>query len=100
MNREDFFAAMELLRPNAEWAVTFENDGFKLDWKDTFQSKPTDAEIWAALPVAELQKVQKERKLAYPPIGDQLDAIWKGGTAFEEMQAKCMEVKEQHPKPD
>ena len=34
----------------------------------------------------------------YPPIGDQLDALWKGGDAQTEMLAKVMAVKTKYPK--
>lgn len=36
---------------------------------------------------------------AYPPIGDQLDALWKGGEALEAMQAQIAAVKAKYPKP-
>jgi|688.fasta_scaffold03482_31 hypothetical protein len=38
------------------------------------------------------------RRREYPDIRDQLDAIWKGGDALEEMRRKVMEVKEKYPK--
>jgi hypothetical protein len=34
----------------------------------------------------------------YPPIGDQLDALWKGGEAAAEMLAKVQAVKAKYPK--
>lgn len=40
------------------------------------------------------------RQRAYPPIGDQLDAIWKGGEAMEQMRALILTVKERYPKAD
>ena len=40
------------------------------------------------------------RRAAYPPIGDQLDAIWKGGQAQEEMKALIDAVKAKYPKPE
>lgn len=40
-----------------------------------------------------------ERRAAYPPMGDQLDALWKGGTALDEMKARVMTVKARFPKP-
>jgi hypothetical protein len=39
------------------------------------------------------------RRKDYPDIGDQLDALWKGGTALEEMARKVAAVKEKYPKP-
>jgi len=41
----------------------------------------------------------KEKRLAeYPPIGDQLDALWKGGDFAVEMLAKVQAVKVKYPK--
>jgi hypothetical protein len=42
--------------------------------------------------------VAEKRRWEYPPIGDQLDALWKGGDALAEMQARIMAVKEKYPK--
>jgi hypothetical protein len=39
-----------------------------------------------------------KRQAEYPAIGDQLDAIWKGGDAQTEMLAKVMAVKAKYPK--
>lgn len=38
------------------------------------------------------------RRLAYPPIGDQLDALWKGGDAAAEMLARIQSIKTAYPK--
>jgi len=41
----------------------------------------------------------KAKRLAeYPSIGDQLDALWKGGDAATEMMAKVQAVKAKYPK--
>lgn len=47
----------------------------------------------------ELQQYKVKRVLEYPPIGDQLDALWKGGDAAAEMLAKVQAVKAKYPKP-
>ncbi len=39
-----------------------------------------------------------KRASEYPPIGDQLDALWKGGDAAAEMLAKVQAVKTKYPK--
>jgi hypothetical protein len=39
------------------------------------------------------------RSPEYPSMGDQLDALWKGGAAAEEMAAKIQAVKDKYPKP-
>jgi hypothetical protein len=38
------------------------------------------------------------RVAEYPSIGDQLDALWKGGDAAAEMLAKVQAVKTKYPK--
>jgi len=39
-----------------------------------------------------------KRVREYPPIGDQLDALWKGGDAAAEMLAAVQAVKAKYPK--
>ena len=39
-----------------------------------------------------------KRAAEYPPIGDQLDALWKGGEAAAEMLAMVQAVKAKYPK--
>jgi hypothetical protein len=39
-----------------------------------------------------------KRAAEYPTIGDQLDALWKGGDAAAEMLAKVQAVKAKYPK--
>jgi len=43
---------------------------------------------------------KSQRAAEYPPVGDQLDALWKGGAAAEEMLATVMAVKAKYPKPE
>lgn len=40
----------------------------------------------------------EKRVAEYPSIGDQLDALWKGGDAAAEMLAKVQAVKTKYPK--
>jgi hypothetical protein len=49
---------------------------------------------------AELAKTQYQRDRAkeYPSIGDQLDALWKGGDAATSMLAQVQAVKAKYPK--
>lgn len=50
-------------------------------------------------PKAELEPDYRElRRRAYPPIADQLDALWTGGDATAEMKAKIDSVKAIYPK--
>lgn len=38
------------------------------------------------------------REDAYPPLKDQLDAMWKGGEAAQEMTALVQSIKDRYPK--
>ena len=40
------------------------------------------------------------RQIAYPSIGDQLDAIWKGGDDQAAMKVLVDKVKSDNPKPE
>tara|TARA_Y100000590_G_scaffold362009_1_gene418950 strand:+ start:511 stop:666 length:156 start_codon:yes stop_codon:yes gene_type:complete len=42
--------------------------------------------------------VQRDRKVEYPNIGDQLDALYHAGVFPEDMAAKLKAVKEKYPK--
>jgi len=46
-----------------------------------------------------LLECHRLRAAEYPPIGDQLDALWKGGDAAAEMLATVQAVKAKYPKP-
>jgi hypothetical protein len=48
---------------------------------------------------AEQEATQYKRDRKYPPIGDQLDALFHAGVFPEEMEAKLQAVKDAHPKP-
>lgn len=40
-----------------------------------------------------------KRRAEYPPLGEQLDAMWKGGDAAVAMTAKIAAIKAKYPKP-
>ncbi len=40
----------------------------------------------------------EKRRRSYPPMSDQLDALWKGGADADEMKAKVNKVKTDNPK--
>ena len=90
--------AIYSLRPNAKWVLR-DNE---LEWLDENTTAPTESEInteIARLQVEfETKEYQRLRAAEYPPIGDQLDALWKGGEAAAEMLAKVQSVKKKYPK--
>ena len=97
------YQAISSLLPGAEFSIK-DNDYDQIDWWDEVYQKPTKEEV-----EEEIKKIQKEydtkeyqrlRAPEYPPIADQLDAIWKGGDAYEIMLAKVMAIKDKYPKPE
>ena len=86
------------LRPNAEFVVR----GETVEWLDTNQTKPTDAEIDAEVKKLQAEydakAYQRSRKPEYPDIGDQLDDLFKAGAFSDDMTAKIKAVKDKYPK--
>lgn len=86
---------------NTQWAINSDCDYDTLEWHDN-SPKPTKDEL-DALWQTTLNKINENAYIAkrateYPPIGDQLDALWKGGEAAAEMLAKVQAVKSKFPK--
>jgi len=88
--------ALFSLKPNAKWTLR----GEELEWLDSEQTQPTEAEITAE--VARLQaeydnnEYQRQRAAAYPSIADQLDTIYHEG--LDAWKATILAVKEEFPK--
>ncbi len=85
--------ALQILRPGAQWVMR----GSNLEWLDVVQLRPTDKEIADTIAA---YSYREKRRREYPPLEDQLDAMWKGGTDLEEMRATVMAVKAKYPKPN
>ena len=90
--------ALVSLRPNAQWVMR----GDEIEWLDTEQTQPTDAEIDAEVirlqTEYDAQAYARSRVTEYPPIGDQLDALFKAGVFPAEMAAVIQAVKDKYPK--
>jgi hypothetical protein len=94
--------SIKTIYPDSEFAI--ENDD--LDTIRWFKNQPEIFDKQAVLSNVELIKIENQQKTyqplrrkEYPSIGDQLDALWKGGVAAEEMAAKIQAVKDKYPKP-
>ena len=94
--------ALVNLRPGSRWELigeTYED----IVWHDKENSIPSKLEVIAEVEriVAKYQadKYQRQRVSEYPPITEQLDALWKGGDAAAEMLARVQAVKAKYPKP-
>jgi hypothetical protein len=67
--------------------IAYDAIGNKVEYDKAAVQAYIDANAYIAKRVAE-----------YPSIGDQLDALWKGGDAATEMLAKVQAVKAKYPK--
>jgi hypothetical protein len=82
------------LYPTAKW--TLNGDTYEgLTWLSDDIQKPTEQEL---LTWIDPNAYKAKRAAEYPPIGDQLDALWKGGAEAEAMLAKVQAVKQKFPK--
>ena len=61
---------------------------------------PDPTEVQRMANEQEAIKYKMQRFNEYPSIGDQLDALWKGGEAAADMLAKVQAVKTKYPKPE
>ena len=90
--------ALQSLRPGAEWVVR----GTEIEWLDSTQTQPTDAEIQAEITRLEAeyeaQAYARSRAAEYPAIGDQLDALFHAGVFPAEMAAQIQAIKNKYPK--
>jgi hypothetical protein len=67
--------------------IAYDADGNEVSYDKAAVQAYVDAHAYIA-----------KRQAEYPPIGDQLDALWKGGEAAAEMLAKVQAVKSKFPK--
>lgn len=101
----DIFDACASLRPMAAFSIT--GDTYAgLEWLDTTQTQPTEAEVLAEVVRLEAEwnatEYQRLRAAEYPPMSDFADAYyWSQHGRMDLMDTyiqKCAEVKAKYPK--
>ena len=102
MTNNQIAEALVSIRPGAQWKSN--GDGYSgIIWLDTEQTIPTESELRAAITAVEAERLATEykrlRAASYPPIGDQLDALFHAGVFPAEMAVLLQAVKDQYPKP-
>ena len=96
----DITKALISLRPGAQWVLN--GDKYEgLDWLDTEQTKPTEAELIAECERLqaeyEAKQYQRDREKEYPSFADQFDLLYHGG--YDAWKAAIDAVKAKYPKP-
>lgn len=107
MDLQDFILRLPVkiinnIRPDAKWhckgGVEYDN----LIWEDDSISKPSreeyENEFNRLVDEFKSLEYQRQRVTEYPPIGDQLDALFHAGVFPPEMAEKIQEVKDKYPK--
>jgi len=89
--------ALRSLKPGAEWSL---RDDDELEWLDTEQTEPTQAEIDTEIARLDAEYVaneyQRDRASAYPTWQDQLDDIFHNG--IDGWKATIQVTKDKYPK--
>lgn len=88
---------LTLIRPGEQWALSGE-DYSGLKWLDK-TPMPTFDEITKGQTMLDGLSYQALRRVAYPSLEDQLDALWKGGQAMTDMQTQIQAIKTKYPGP-
>ena len=92
--------ALLSLRPNAKWILRNET----IEWLDTEQTQPTDAEIQAEIVRLKAEytakQYQRDRAKAYASLAEQLDMqYWDRVNGTSTWKEHIDAVKAAHPKP-
>jgi len=86
------------LCPTARWSVI----NNEIVWHDTEVSRPSveaiESERVRLQTLRDNTQYRRQRAAEYPPIGDQLDALFHAGVFPVEMAALIQAVKDRYPK--
>ena len=96
----DYTQAIRALLPSATFTINA-NDYDQINWISGVDTIPTKQELDEAyLRHREQTDYIEARRRAYPPVGDQLDALFHAGVFTGDMAAKLAAVKAANPKPE
>lgn len=89
------------LCPSARFILKNE-DLSTIEWLSEDVECPNDEEIMLVLEELKVEfsahEYRRQRQGAYPPIGDQLDDLFKAGLFSDEMAAQIQAIKNAYPK--
>jgi hypothetical protein len=94
--------ALIRLRPGCSFFIDGSNYE-DIKWMSEDMTIPSKQEVEDAIQQIKLEyerdEYKRKRKLEYPPISDQLDALFKAGVFPTDMAAKIQAIKDKYPKP-
>jgi len=98
-----FIQALHNLAPNAEWIIKGDDEFDNIEWFDTNQTQPTEAEIQTELQRLQTEydslQYQRDRATAYPSLADQADMqYWDAVNGTTTWQDAIAKVKADYPK--
>ena len=94
----DIISGILAINPSAQVSIIAE-DFEQIEWlADTPIIPKADIKVAMAELQAEYDSLAYSRARIYPPIGDQLDALWKGGDEATAMKVIIDKVKSDNPK--
>lgn len=100
MDQETLNQIFSIYQARGAKSIVQKDDGsIVIGWTDSAFGVLSASEVQAALASINDMDYQDLRRPNYPSIGDQLDALWKGGQAQTDMEAQIMAVKTRYPKP-
>jgi hypothetical protein len=92
--------AAQKVRPGTAWnSSTDEKGNITLRQADDGSPRVSVPAMDELKPFIDSDLYATQRREAYPSIGDQLDALWKGGADAQAMSDQIKAVKAKYPKP-
>ena len=88
------------LTPNAQFVIRGDINNYEIEWHSDDIAQPSTGEIADSLLVVESLAYKSLRAKEYPPITDQLDALFHAGVFPPEMAAQIQAIKDKYPKPE
>lgn len=99
-NKASVSDALISLRPGVPFYI-YDDDYNQLEWMGDGEP-PTREQVESEMERLDseyaAQEYARKRASEYPPIGDQLDALFHAGLFPEQMAAQLQAVKDRHPK--
>ncbi len=102
MKRPQYNHVLNSEYPNLNWELEGDYEYEKIQWHLSEGQTPPSKEVLESK-LTKLQadydskKYQRDRAVAYPPLGEQMDILYHGGV--DALKAELKKTKDKYPKP-